>query len=175
MQIKLLRNVSFWYIWYILIHCILLLSCSVQFSCFLMSDTLRPQGLQHARLPWPSPTLEPAQTRICCVSDSIQPPHPLPSPSPPIFNLSQHQGVFQWVSSSHQVAKVLGVSASASVLPVRTDFLYDGLVGSPCNPRDSQESFPTPQCKSINSSVLGFLYSPALTSTHDSWKTHSFD
>ena len=54
----------------------------------------------------------------------------------------------------------IGVSASTSVLPMniqRTDFLYDGLIGSPCSPRDSQESSPTPQFKSINSSVLSFI------------------
>ena len=51
-----------------------------------------------------------------------------------------------------------------------TDFLEDGLVGSPCSPRDSQESSPTPQFKSINSLALSFLYSPTLTSTHDYWK-----
>ena len=44
-----------------------------------------------------------------------------------------------------------------------------------CSPRDSQESSPTPQFKSINSSVLSFLYSPTLTSTHDCWKNHIFD
>ena len=48
-------------------------------------------------------------------------------------------------------------------------------VGSPCCPRDSQESSPTPQFKSINSFVLSFLYSPTLTSKHDYWKNHSFD
>ena len=52
----------------------------------------------------------------------------------------------------------------------RVDLLQDGLVGSPCSPRDSQESFPTPQFKSINSSVLSFLHSPTLTSIHDHWK-----
>ena len=57
----------------------------------------------------------------------------------------------------------------------RTDLLQDGLVGSPCSPRDSQESSPTPQFKSINSSVLSFLYSPTLTSIHDHWKNHSLD
>ena len=51
----------------------------------------------------------------------------------------------------------------------------DGLVGSPCCPRDSQESSPTPQFKSITSSALSFLYSPTLTSIHDCWKNHSFD
>ena len=53
----------------------------------------------------------------------------------------------------------------------RTGLLEDGLVGSPCSPRDSQESSPTPQFKSINSSALSFLHSPTLTSTHDHWKT----
>ena len=64
----------------------------------------------------------------------------------------------------------IGVSASASILPVglKTDFLYDGLVRSPCSPRDSQESFPiTPQFKCISSSVFSFLYSPTLTSIQD--------
>ena len=51
----------------------------------------------------------------------------------------------------------------------------DGLVGSPCSPRDSQESSPTPQFKRINSLALSFLYSPTLTSIHDYWKNNSFD
>ena len=59
-----------------------------------------------------------AQTHVHWVSDAIQPSHPLSSPSPPALNLSQYQGLFQWVGSSHQVAKVLGVSTSASVLPM---------------------------------------------------------
>ena len=57
----------------------------------------------------------------------------------------------------------------------KTDFLWDLMVGSPCSPRDSQESSPTPQFKSINSLVLSFLYSSTLTSIHDYWKNHSFD
>ena len=60
------------------------------------------------------------QTHVHWVSDAIQPSHPLSSPSPPAFNLSQNLGLFKWVSSLHQVAKVLGVSASTSVLPVNT-------------------------------------------------------
>ena len=56
---------------------------------------------------------------------------------------------------------------------------YSGLIsftiGSPCSPRDSQESSPTPQFKSINSSALSFLYSPTLTPIHDYWKNHSLD
>ena len=66
-------------------------------------------------------------------------------------------------------AQSIELSASTSVLPktFRADFLQDGLVGSPCSPRDSQESSPTPQFKSINSSVPSFLSSPILTSIHD--------
>ena len=62
------------------------------------------------------------QTHVHRVSDAIQPSHPLSSPSAPAFNLSQHHGLFQWVSSSHQVTKVLWASASASVLPVNDWF-----------------------------------------------------
>ena len=51
----------------------------------------------------------------------------------------------------------------------------NGLVGSPCSPRDSRVSSPIPQLKSINSSVLSFLYSPTLTSIHDHWENHSLD
>ena len=83
--------------------------------------------------------------------------------------------VFSPVNSSHQMAKVLEFQLqhhSFQWTP-RTDLLQDGLVGSPCSPRDSQESSPTPQFKSINSFVLSFLYSPTLTSIHDYWKNHS--
>ena len=118
-----------------------------------------------------------AQTHVCRVSDVIQPSHPLSSPSPPAFNLSQHQGLFQGVSSLHQVAKVLEFQLQHHSFQrnPKADLLQNGLVGSPCSPRDSQESSLTPQFKSINSSVLSFLYSPALTSIHDDWKNHSFD
>ena len=98
-------------------------------------------------------------------------------PSPPALNLSQHQGLFRWVSSSYQVAKVLEFQLQHQSFQwtLRTNLLSDGLVGSPCSPRDSQESSPTPHFKSINSLALSFPYSPALTSIHDYWKNHSFD
>ena len=57
----------------------------------------------------------------------------------------------------------------------RADLLQNGLVGSPCSPRDSQESSPKPQFKSINSSALSFLHSPTLTSIRDHRKNHSLD
>ena len=68
-----------------------------QFSCSVVSDSLLPHGLQYARLPCPSPTPELAQTHVHWVSDAIQPSYPLSSPSLLAFNLSQHQGLFQWV------------------------------------------------------------------------------
>ena len=79
----------------------------IQFSCSVVSDSLWPHGLQHVRLPCPSPTPKAYSTHVHQVGDAIQPSHPLLSRSSPAFNLSQHQGLFQWVSSLHQVAKVL--------------------------------------------------------------------
>ena len=121
--------------------------------------------------------LELAQTHVHYVSDVIQPSHPLSSPSPHTFSHSQHQSLFKWVSSSHQVAKVLEFQLQHQSFQwiSRTDFLSDGLIGSPCCPRDSQESSPILQFKSINFSVLSFLHSPTLTSIHDHWKNHSLD
>ena len=118
-----------------------------------------------------------AQTHVHRVSDAIQPFHPLLSPSPPTFNLSQHQSLFKWVISSHQLSKVLEFQLQHQSFQwiFRTDFLQNGLGGSPCSLRDSQVSSPTPQFKSINSSVLSLLHSPTLTSIHDYWQNHSLD
>ena len=80
---------------------------SHQFSLSVVSDSLWSHGLQHARLPCPSPTPR-AYSNSCPLSRWChQPSHPLLSPSPPAFDLSQQQGLFQWDSSLHQVAKVL--------------------------------------------------------------------
>ena len=117
------------------------------------------------------------QTHVHRVSDAIQPSHPLLSPSPLAPNPSQHQSLFQWVNSSHQVAKVLDFQLKHHSFQrnPRTDLLQNGLVGSPCSPRDSQESSPTPQFKSISSLALSLLHSPTLTSIHDHRKNHSLD
>ena len=100
-----------------------------------------------------------AQTHVHWVGDAIQPSHPLSSPSPPIFNLFQHQGLFQWVSCLHQVAKVLAFQLQHQSFQwiFRTDYLWDLLVWFPCYPRDSQESSLTPQFRSIHSLALTFL------------------
>ena len=89
------------------------LSLSFQFSS-IMSDSLQPHGLQHARPPCPSPTPGAYSNSVHWVSEAIQPFHPLSSLSPLALNLSQHQGLFQGVHSSHQVAKVLEFSFSIS-------------------------------------------------------------
>ena len=130
---------------------------SVAQSCPTLCD---PMNRNTPCLPVHHQLLESTQTHVHWVSDVIQPSHPLSSPSPPTFNLSQDQGLFKWVSSSHQVAKVLEFQLQHQSFQwtPRTALFWDGLVGSPCSPRDSQESSPTPQFKSINSSALSFLY-----------------
>ena len=142
--------------------------------------TLWPLGLQHARLPCPSPTPRACSDSVHAhtqVSDAIQPPHPLSSPSPPAFNLFQHQGLFQWVSSSRKWPEYWSFSFSNS--PSNE---YSGLISFSMDWLDLlavqgtlQESYPTPQFKSINSLALSFLYSPTLISIHNCWKNHSFD
>ena len=84
---------------------------------------------------------------------------------------------FQGVNSSQEVAKVLEFQLQHHSFQrnPRADLLQNGLVGSPCSPRDSQESSPTPQVKSINSLALSSFHSPTLTSIHDHWKNHNLD
>ena len=152
---------------------------SIQFSsvsqlCLTLCDPMdysTPGTPVHHQLP------EFTQIHVHRVSDAIQPSHLLSSPSPPTFNLPQHQGLFKWVNSLHQVAKVLEFQLQHQSFQwiFRTDLLQNGLVGYPCSPRDSQESSPTPQFKSINSLALSFLYSSTLTTIHEYRKNHSFD
>ena len=146
---------------------------SVAQSCPTLCD---PMNRSMPGLPVQHKLLEFTQTHVHRVSDAIQPSHPMLSPSPLAPNPSQHQSLFQWVNSSHEVAKVLEFQLSHHSFQrtPRTDLLQNGLIRSPCSPRDSQESSPTPQFKSINSSVLS-LHSPTLTSIHDHWKNHSLD
>ena len=149
---------------------------SVQFSRTVVCNSLRPHGLQHARLPCPSPTLG-----ACSNSrPSSQWCHPtissLSSPSPPALNLSQHPGLFKWVSSSHQVAKVLGFSFSIS--PSNE---YSGLISFRIDWFDLLEVQGTLksllQHHSSKASILwrSDFFIVQLTSIHDYWKNHSFD
>ena len=150
---------------------------SAQFSRSVVSHPLWPHGLQHARPPCPSPTPG-AYSNSCPLSQWC---HPTISSS--VVPFSSHLQSFP-ASGSFQISQFFAsgdqsirASASASVLPVNIqDWFHLGLIFLiSCSLRDSQESSPTPQFKSINSSVLSFLYSPTLTSIHDYWKNHSFD
>ena len=115
-------------------------------------DYSMPSIPVHHQLP------ELAQTHVHRVGDAIQPSHPLSFPSPPAFNLSQPSGSFPVSQFFISGGQRIGVSASASVLLMNIqDWFPLGLTGSPCSPRESQESSSTPQFKSINSSVLSFF------------------
>ena len=161
---------STWF-WDLFMFCVSDQIRSVAQSCPTLCDPMSHSTLGlpvHHQLP------EVTETHVHRVSDAIQPSHPLLSPSPPARNPSQHQSLFQWVNSSHEVAKVLQFQLQHHSFQrnPRADLLQNGLVGYSCSPRDSQESSPTPQFKSINSSALSLLHSPTFTSIHDHWKNH---
>ena len=146
---------------------------SVQCSISVMSDSLRPHESQHARPPCPSPSPR-VYPNSCPLSQWCHPTissSVIPFSCPQSFPASRSVQMSQLFASCGQST---GVSASTSVLPMNAH-LQDGLVGSPCSPRDSQESSLTPQFKNINSLALSFLYSPTLTSIHDCWKNHSLN
>ena len=148
---------------------------SFQFSHSFVSDSLQPHESRHTRPPCPSQT-----PRIHWDSRPLsQWCHPAISSSViPFSSCAQ----FLPASESFPMSQLwggqnTGVSASASFLPKKSQGWTpsNGLVGSPCSPRDSQESSPTPQFKSINSSALSLLHSLTLTSIHDHRKNHSLD
>ena len=142
-----------------------------------MSETLRPHGLQHVRLPCPS--LPPGVCSGSCPLSWWC--HSAISSSVAYFSTCSQSfpasGSFSisWLFALG--GQIIGASASAPVFQwiFRVDFLQDWLIWSPYCPRDSQESSPTPQFKSINSLALSLLYGPTLTSVHDYLKNHSFD
>ena len=108
-----------------MVECELVDNLSLLFSCPIVSDFLWPHEMQHTGVPALHCLLEFAQTHVHWVSDAIQPSHPLapPPPSPLALSLSQHWGLFQWVSSSHQVANVLELQHQSFQWIFRTDSL----------------------------------------------------
>ena len=135
--------------------CLIVCCCSLPKSCW----TLQPQGLQHSRLPCPS-----VSPRVCSNSCPLsQWCHPtILWPTSHTLNISQHKGLFQWIGSSHQMAKVLELQLQrpSSQWIFTADFFWSWLVWSPFSPKDSQDSSAAPQFKSINSLVLSLLYGP---------------
>ena len=153
------------------------MNLSIQFSFSVVPNILRPHRLQHARPPCPSPTPR-VYSNSCLLSWWCHPT--ILSSVVPFSSCLQSfpaSGSFQMSQFFTSGGQSIGVSASATVLPMNIqDWCPLGWkVGSLCHPRDSQESSPTPQFKSINSLALSFLYSPTLTSVHDYWKNDSFD
>ena len=121
---------------------------SVAQSCTTLCD---PMNCSMPGLPVYHQLPEPTQTHVHWVSDAIQPSHPRSSPSSPALNLSQHHGLFKWVSSLHQVAKRLGFQLQ-HVFPMNiqgwSPLGWTGWIS--LQSKNSQESSPTPQFKSIN-------------------------
>ena len=127
-------------------------------------DCSTPGFPVHHQLP------ELAQTYVHWVSNAIQPSYPLSSPSPPAFNLSQHQGLFHWVSSLHQMAKVLELqlhinpsNACSGLISFKLDW-FDLLLF-----KGFSRLFSAPQFESISSLAFNLLYGPTLISVHDYW------
>ncbi|KAB0371474.1 hypothetical protein FD755_016412 [Muntiacus reevesi] len=164
---------------------------SVQFSHSVMSDSCDPMKHSTPDFPVHHQLTEFTQTHVHRVSDAIQPSHPLSSSSPPALNLPQHQGLFKCVSSSHKHARPhypsptpgvhtnpcpsCQVFSNVSALHIRWPKYWTFSFNI-----NSQESSPTPQFKTINSSALSFLYSPThpyITTgktIHNHWKNHPY-
>ena len=141
-----------------------------------MSDSLQPMDCSMPGFPVHHQFPELAQTHVHRVGDAIQSSHPLLSPSPPAFNLSQHQGLFKWVSFSYRWPKYWSISFSIGpsneylgLISFRTDWLdllaVQGTLKSLL------------QHHSSKASVLLHLvfFTVQLSSIHDYWKNHSFD
>ena len=149
---------------------------TVQFSCSVMFYYLQPHGLQHTRPPCPSPT--PGACSNSCLSSQRCDPNFSSSVIP--FSCLQSFPTSGFFPMSHFFAlggQNIGVSTLASVHPVNIQDWFPlgwtGLIS--LQSKDSQESSPTPQFRSINSLAHSFLYSPTLTFIYDYWKNHRFD
>ena len=137
--------------------------------------TLWHHGLQHTRplCPSPSPKVFPSSCPLhwWC--------HPAISTSDILFssalNLSQPQGLFQWVSYLYHMNKILELHHQSFQWKFRVDFPYNWLVWSPCCPREFHEFSPAPQFEGNNSLMFCLLYGPALTIVCDHWEYHSHD
>ena len=155
---------------------------SVQFSCSVVSDSLQPHGLQHTRLPCPS--LTPGAYSKLMSIESVMPSNHLilcrpllllPSIFPSIRVFSNESVLcIRWPEYWSFSFIISPSNEHPGLISFRMDWL-DLRASQGTLKRDSQESFPTSQFKSIISLAFSFLYSPTLTSIHDSWKNHSFD
>jgi len=175
------KNSEYWRYQSIFSYSTRIFSCSifssVQFSHSIVSDSLWPHGLQDTRPPCPSLTPRAYShsyplSRWChpTVSSSVVPFSSCPQSFPA-------SGSFQMSQLFASGGQSIGISASASVLPMNIQdwfpFRMDCL--DLLAVQGTLETYPTPQFKSINSSMLSFLYSPTLVSILDCWKSHTLD
>ena len=139
-------------------------------SCPILCD---PMDCSTPGLPVQHQLLEFTQTHVHWVSDAIQPSHPLLSPFPPAFNLSQHQGLLQWVSSSHQVAKVLEFQLQHQSFQwiFRTDFLWMDLFAV----QGTLKSLLQHHSSKVSIFQCSAFFIVQLSHPYDYWKNHSFD
>ena len=152
--------------------------CSVTKSCLILYDPMDcSQAAGSSVLHY---LLEITQIHVHWVGDAIQPSHPLLSPSLFAFNLSQHQTLFQWVGSLHQVAKVLELQLwhlPIFSLPMNIQGWFPlgvtGLIS--LQSKGLSRVFSSTEIQKHHFFGAQFLYGPTLTSIHDYWKNHSFD
>ena len=158
--------------WYTLLTFIYSVISSVQFSSSDMSNALWPRGLQHAKLPCPSPLLALAQTHVHWVSDSLQPSHP--------FHPLLLHSIFIRVYSSESVLCIRWPKYWSFNFNISASNGYSGLISFTLTGLISLQSkslsrvFSSTRAQK-HSSALSLLYGPTLTSMHDYWKNHSFD
>ena len=150
---------------------------SVQFSSVAQSflTLCNPMDCSTPGFPVLHHLLELVQAHVHRVGDAIQPSHPLLSPSPPAFNLFQHQGLFKWVSSLHQGAKVL-VSASTSVLPMNIQNWFPlGLTNDLLAVQGTLKSLLQHHTSKASILQCSAFLMVQFSSIHDHWKNHSLD
>ena len=146
-----------------------------QISHLVISDSLQPHGLQHARPPCPSPTPR-VYSNSCPLSRWCH-----PTISYLVVPFSSHLQSFPALGSFPMNQFFASGGSKYWSFSISPSNEYSGLISFRMDwvdlpaVQDSQESSPIPQFKSINSSALSFLYSPTLTSIHDYWKNHSLD
>ena len=152
------------------------MSCKViifQFSCSVVSHSLRPHGLQLTRPPCPSSTPRVYSDLCPLIGDAIQPSHPLSSLSPPALNHSQHQGLCKWSSSAHQVAKILEIQLQHQFIIEYSGLI--SLVGSPTRVQGTHKSLHWHHSSKALILWRSAFFMVELTSIHDYWKNHSFE
>ena len=147
---------------------------SVQFSHKWCLTLWHPMNRSIPGLPVHHQLPEFTQTHIHRIGDAIQPSHPLSSPSPPAFNLSQRQGLFKWVSSSHQVAKVLEFQLKHQSFQWHQDWSPLGWTGwIYLQSKGLSRVFSNTTVQKHQFFDTQLVYSPNLTSIHDYWKNNS--